>query len=1021
MGKYKASFYALPLAMAIQAATAGNLMTDGGFESGVLSWSSTKSILALDAAAAYVGQAGMNVNSAYNWCPYGALYTLDTSKLQNGTMYEFGARIRLANSNDISANHKLGLIKNGADPVWLDGDQSSYDGGAYPDKWTRLFGVWKASVTPTDSLKVCIIGAINKPFHVDEAFVTPLTTAEIGYQPPATLDSSTLIHADGNRLVMGSQKTSFIMKGINVYQYDMADDPPAIDAFRYKNADAASYKEIRDLGFNSVRLNLAYSLFEDSTAPGVYKEEGWAVVDRHILWAKQNGLRLILDMHVPPGGYQSTTDTGFGSNATLKKRLENLWVAIAQRYRNETTIAAYDLINEPHVNNWFTYAQTVINNIRAVDPNHLIDVEVSFHPSDTGMYKLADNNILYDVHWYEPWSWAGSHTNNTPYTGTLEQFKQQLRTGEGLSNFYQAATDSFTVPFNIGEYGITFEKYELAGVNGVTWLQHSNAAFDYFGISRQLFHYNEANFGVYRSWNSYPNEHTKTTEPLKAALPSVNGTGGNTPDTTPDPFVFTDQTGVNRSTLLTSNAITISGIDAAAPITVTGGEYSINGGAYTSATGTISNSDTVQVRHTSSANYATVTNTVLTVGGISDVFSSTTLADTNDTTPAPFIFVDKTGVNLAALIESNAVTISGINSAAPIAVTGGEYSVNGGAYTSAVGTISNGDTVQVHHTSSSQSQTTVNTTLTIGGVSDTFSSKTGTTDTTPNAFSFTAKTGVPLTTPVESNTVAVSGINAPASISVASGEYRINSGAYTAAAGTVSNGDKVQVRHTSSASFSTSVTTTLTMGGISGSFKSTTLAKDTKPNSFSFTAQAVVPVSSSVESGVVTVSGINAPAGISVTSGEYRINGGAYTAAAGTVSNGDKVQVRHTSSASFSTSVTTTLMVGGISGSFKSTTLAKDTKPDSFSFTAQTGVTPSTIVESNPITVSGINTPASISVTGTGAAYSVNGGIYTSTAGTISNGSTLKVRHTSSSKALTAVSSTLTIGGVASSFKSTTR
>ncbi|WP_287602086.1 cellulase family glycosylhydrolase [Thiothrix sp.] len=535
----KAYFYALPLAIAVQAATAGNLITDGGFESGVLPWTSTKSILTLDPVAAYAGQAGMKVDSTYSGCPTGALYTLNTANLKNGTLYEFGARVRLSSGVGSSANLSFGLIKNGATPITLDGEQSSYDAKVYPDKWTRVFGVWQASFTPTDTLKVCISGtAANKPFQVDEAFVKPLSTEEVGYQPPATLDTSTLVYADGNRLVMGSQKTPFLMKGVNVYLYDLGTDvdpPPPLDDFKYKNVDEASYKEIRDLGFNSVRLMLSYNLFESNTAPGVYKNEGWALVDRHIQWAKQNGLRLILDMHVPPGGYQSNDFKGFGSRADLKKRLEDLWVAIAQRYRNETTIVAYDLINEPHINNWFIYAQALINKIRAVDPNHLIDVEVSFHPSDIGMYKLADNNILYDVHWYEPWSWAGSHTNNTPYVGTLAQFKQLLRNGEGLTEFYDAATDSFTVPFNIGEYGVTFEKYELAGVNGATWLQHANAAFDHFGISRQLFHYNENNFGIYRSWNSYPNEHTKTTEPLKAALPAINGAEPPPPPPPPPP------------------------------------------------------------------------------------------------------------------------------------------------------------------------------------------------------------------------------------------------------------------------------------------------------------------------------------------------------------------------------------------------------------------------------------------------------------------------------------------------------
>ena len=590
---YKACFYVLPLAIAIQAATAGNLITDGGFESGVLPWTSTKSVLTLDPVAAYAGQAGMKVDSAYSGCPTGALYTLNTANLKNGTLYEFGARVRLSSGVGSSANLSFGLIKNGATPITLDGEQSSYDAKVYPDKWTRVFGVWQASFTPSDTLKVCISGtAANKPFQVDEAFVKPLSTEEVGYQPPVTLDTSTLVYADGNRLVMGSQKTPFLMKGVNVYLYDLGTDvdpPPPLDDFKYKNVDEASYKEIHDLGFNSVRLMLSYNLFESNTAPGVYKNEGWALVDRHIQWAKQNGLRLILDMHVPPGGYQSNDFKGFGSRADLKKRLEDLWVAIAQRYRNETTIVAYDLINEPHINNWFIYAQTLINKIRAVDPNHLIDVEVSFHPSDIGMYKLADNNILYDVHWNEPWSWAGSHTNNTPYVGTLAQFKQLLRNGEGLTEFYDAATDSFTVPFNIGEYGVTFEKYELAGVNGVTWLQHANAAFDHFGISRQLFHYNENNFGIYRSWNSYPNEHTKTTEPLKAALPAINGAAPPPPPPPPPPAALN----ITTSTLTagkvgTAYNATLAVSNGAAPYSWSVSSGSLPTGLSLSAAGVIS-------------------------------------------------------------------------------------------------------------------------------------------------------------------------------------------------------------------------------------------------------------------------------------------------------------------------------------------------------------------------------------------------------------------------------------------------
>jgi endoglucanase len=529
-------FTVLPLTLIVQSSLAANLISDGGFETGILHWSSSNATLSVTPLAAETGQYGLLVDSAYDWCPYGAVYTLDNNALQTDTLYEFGARGRLNDGESGDAGLWMGLTINGADPVWLDGDQSSYDARVYPNRWTTLYGVYKTNLNASDTVSLCISGANGKTVNLDNAFARPLTTAEVGYQPPTILNSDDLVHADGNRLVLGPNNDTYILKGVNVYQYDPGEnDPSAHDSFSYKNAKADSYQEIAELGFNSVRLMLAYSIFEDNNNPGVFKDEGWAIIDRHIQWAKASGLRLILDMHVPPGGYQSADGFhNFNNRPDLQQRLENLWVAIAQRYRNETAILAYDLINEPWVDNWFTYAQNLIDKIRVVDPNHLIDVEVSFHPQDAGMYPLADSNILYDVHWYEPWSWAGSHTNNTPYTGDLESFKQDLREGEGLSNFYDPATDHFTVPFNIGEYGVVFEKYELAGVNGLQWLQDANDAFDHFGISRQLFAYNETNFGIYRGWNSYPGEHTTTTEPLLLALPAINGSS------TPPPGEETD-------------------------------------------------------------------------------------------------------------------------------------------------------------------------------------------------------------------------------------------------------------------------------------------------------------------------------------------------------------------------------------------------------------------------------------------------------------------------------------------------
>lgn len=98
-------------------------------------------------------------------------------------------------------------------------------------------------------------------------------------------------------------------------------------------------------------------------------------------------------------------------------------------------------------------------------------------------------------------------------------------------------------------------------------------------------------------------------------------------DTTPDQFSFTDQSGVALSDTITSAPITVTGIDAAADIEITGGTYSINGGAFTADPGTVDNGDEVEARHTSSASYLTATNTVVTIGGVSDTFTSITEGD----------------------------------------------------------------------------------------------------------------------------------------------------------------------------------------------------------------------------------------------------------------------------------------------------------------------------------------------------------------------------------------------------------
>lgn len=95
-------------------------------------------------------------------------------------------------------------------------------------------------------------------------------------------------------------------------------------------------------------------------------------------------------------------------------------------------------------------------------------------------------------------------------------------------------------------------------------------------------------------------------------------------DTSPEAFSFEDKTEQPLATKITSNSVKVTGINASSPISISGGEYAIDGGDFSTATGTVNDQQSVTVRVQSSASYSTSSEVILTIGGISESFSVTT-------------------------------------------------------------------------------------------------------------------------------------------------------------------------------------------------------------------------------------------------------------------------------------------------------------------------------------------------------------------------------------------------------------
>lgn len=297
------------------------------------------------------------------------------------------------------------------------------------------------------------------------------------------------------------------------------------------------------------------------------------------------------------------------------------------------------------------------------------------------------------------------------------------------------------------------------------------------------------------------------------------------PDATPDAFAFAPRSGVLRGTTQVSEDIVVAGIDVAVAIAVSGGEYRVNGGAFTAAAGTVSAGDRVALRHVAAADFSQSVSTLVSIGGVEAAFETTTEA--MDATPAAFVLADVANVATNTLQTSAPIVVAGINVPVPVSIANASnpnaqtvnprYSINGGAFVTTPGTVQAGDSVRVQQVSSVDANTPQHAVLTIGGVSDTFTSTTGSVDTTPAGFAFVdvvdAKrnkyaTSAPLTPGQYNASVAIA-------ISGANASYAINNGPFTAAPGTLRPGDRVTLRLLAPNASYTTVSAIVTIGGVS--------------------------------------------------------------------------------------------------------------------------------------------------------------------------------------------------------------
>jgi endoglucanase len=188
--------------------------------------------------------------------------------------------------------------------------------------------------------------------------------------------------------------------------------------FRKHYITEADIKRISELGFNSVRPALNARRFLTEGDDACYVDEGFELLDNLIKWCRKYDIYVIIDMHGAPGGQTGTNiddsprdQPELFINKKNQDRLINLWVKIANLYKNEPTVAAYDLLNEPlpqrtgaadkYRDRLEPLYKRITEAIRQLDNKHMITLEGADWSNDWSVFSEPfDDNIFYQFHYY---------------------------------------------------------------------------------------------------------------------------------------------------------------------------------------------------------------------------------------------------------------------------------------------------------------------------------------------------------------------------------------------------------------------------------------------------------------------------------------------------------------------------------------------------------------------------------------------------------------------------------------------
>ena len=182
--------------------------------------------------------------------------------------------------------------------------------------------------------------------------------------------------------------------------------------------------------------------------------------------ARDAGMKVLIDLHTTPGGRDGDSVNRIFTDQDALDNFYEVWRTIARRYKDNSVVWGYDLVNEPLtadaqlIDSWHNIATYAAREIRQIDTTHSIIVEADHYALPEGFSDFEPiniDNVVYSVHVYNPHAFTHQGLSDFGPTGIAYPgyISGQYWDKEALLDSLQPVIDfqnKYSVAIYVGEF-----------------------------------------------------------------------------------------------------------------------------------------------------------------------------------------------------------------------------------------------------------------------------------------------------------------------------------------------------------------------------------------------------------------------------------------------------------------------------------------------------------------------------------------------------------------------------------------